>query len=349
MPRPGSRSNRSTRCRRALRGARPRRRRGSGVLALAALALGAGARVACDLDPLLPPRGRARRPPPTASAPRLALFTGPPHALGAALKRLRPHRREPAAPRARAAPARRLPGCAGRAGGGVLLGLLAEERSRLEPRSAPGASRFLAARSPRPGAESAWVALLRLRARSLRRAPEERGDAAGSTADPVAPVVEQLAERGIELRRGGQPVSGAQPLGRADVHVRRAHAGRVEHPLGRARASGRSRPSSSARILRRVPLATLYAPGGASPSSSARYASTMSSTCRKSRSESSALTLIRGGGAPLRSLRSGARSSPRRSDRAGPRRCGSMDAHATPPARELRKSAERSGAALVRA
>jgi len=127
---------------------------GSGVLALAALALGARAAVACDLDPIA-----ARESRENAAANRLApllVFTGPLEALGpgrfeAVVANLIRRELEPL-----------LAGLVERvAPGGALVvsGLLAGERSALEARLAALGARVGAVRVREDAGGDAWLAL----------------------------------------------------------------------------------------------------------------------------------------------------------------------------------------------
>jgi ribosomal protein L11 methyltransferase len=134
---------------------------GSGVLALAALALGAGSALACDVDPLATAATRA-----TARAHglagRLAVYTGSLDALasdarfGVAVANLLRRELEPLLP----ALARVLaPGASA-----VLSGLLASERTPLEAAlAALGLTVRSARTAPEPGGD-AWLALVLARA-----------------------------------------------------------------------------------------------------------------------------------------------------------------------------------------
>lgn len=131
---------------------------GSGVLALAALALGAAGAVACDLDPIA-----ARETRENAAANRLGpllVFTGSLAALAPgrfALVVANMIRRE-LTPLLAGLAARIAPG-----GALVLSGLLAGERAELEARLAALGARVRAAREQRDERGDAWLALIATR------------------------------------------------------------------------------------------------------------------------------------------------------------------------------------------
>jgi len=128
---------------------------GSGVLALAALQLGAARAVACDLDPLAARETleNARR---NGLADRIAVFTGSLAALGAGGFELGLANliRSELVPLLGELLARLQPGAAL-----VLSGLLATERAALEHALAGFGARIVAARERRDECGDAWLAL----------------------------------------------------------------------------------------------------------------------------------------------------------------------------------------------
>ena len=131
---------------------------GSGVLGLAALALGAGRALACDIDPLATTAARAAAIH-NGFAGQLLLFTGSLDALaaradgtfGLILANLLRRELEPLLP---ALVRLHRPG-----GRIVLSGLLAEERSAVEARLAGGALRVLRSRLASDASGEHWLAL----------------------------------------------------------------------------------------------------------------------------------------------------------------------------------------------